>query len=445
MRPAALACTGDPLLDQMLGECTSFALAQPLTCERAADALPLLAEVRPALIFVSPALSDADALLPVKGPRICWLEEGCAPEGPRPAPPEGVALLRAERLTPEVIDEWVRSLQKPAAPRPVPPPAPVPARPPAGPAPRLKPAPPPPAARRQGQPAPGPPMPARITAVPEARRPAIRVLRQQVVALWGGKPGGGRSTLALGLADLLARSGELRVCTVDLNPYNSSLAPLLGREQEMPSWVRLAEACERGRTPPEDCLHWIRSNWALVSGPDGRPDLVAKVTPEAIAWLVDGLRSHFDYIILDPEARPGPIRDAAARLAQVVLVTVTCDYPDVLDTARGFEAALGQGVLTRDRCRLVLTRWLDTPYVTKAEVADCFGLPVSAVIPLRPEAALRAAGEGQPVTRLADPGAAGLSQALAGLLEVVAPALAAAGAEQTQTGTGSPWLAWLSR
>ena len=168
-------------------------------------------------------------------------------------------------------------------------------------------------------------------------------MRQQVVALWGGKPGAGRSTLALGLADLLARSGDLRVCTVDLNPYNSSLAPLLGREQEVPSWVRPGRGLRPGPAAAGDGLHWIRPNWALVSGPDGRPDLVAKVTPEAIAWLVDGLRSQFDYIILDPEARPGPIRDAAARLAQLVLVTVTCDYPDVLDTARGFEAAVEQG------------------------------------------------------------------------------------------------------
>ena len=280
---------------------------------------------------------------------------------------------------------------------------------------------------------------------PPAQRPAIRVLRQQVVALWGGKPGAGRSTIALGLADLLARSDDLRVCTVDLNPYNSSLAPLLGREQEVPSWVHVAEAMARGQRLPGEGLHWIRPNWALVSGPDGRPDLVAQVTPEAIAWLVDGLRSHFDYIILDPEARPGPVRDAAARLAQLVLVTVTPDYPDVLDTARGFESAVAKGTLARDRCRLVLTRWLETPHLTQAEVADCFGLPVTATIPLSPEPVLRAAGQGQPVTRLADPGAARLIQALEQLLGVVAPVLAAAGPEQARSGPGNQWFAWLGR
>ena len=36
MRPAALACTGDPLLDELLGECASFALVGQPDCERAA-------------------------------------------------------------------------------------------------------------------------------------------------------------------------------------------------------------------------------------------------------------------------------------------------------------------------------------------------------------------------------------------------------------------------
>lgn len=461
MRLTALACTGDPLLDQLLAECTSLALLEQPACERASDALPLLAAARPALVFVSPALADAADLLAVKGLRVCWLAEGTEGEGP--APPEGMEVLRAERLTPQLIDAWVRRLQHPPS-RQVPPPARGrPSPPPAAPAPRasvppLPAAPPQPPPPRPSPPAtglppggqahaprPGPLPPATPLSAAPLARPQVRVLRQRVVAFWGGKPGAGRSTIALGLADLLSRSGDVRVCTVDLNPYNSSLAPLLGREQAIPTWARAAEAKARGEPLPGDGLHWIRPNWALVSGPDGRPDLVAQLTPDAIAWLVDQLRNQFDYIILDPEARPGPIRDAAARLAQLVLVTVACDYPDVVDTARGFEDAVAQGLLTRDRCRLVLSRWVDTPHLTQPEVADCFGLPVAAVVPLSPEAVLSAAGEAQPVTCVADPRAGKLVQALQQLLGVVAPALSAAREERSRPGPAAAWLGWLGR
>jgi len=477
MNPAALACTGDPLLDQLLAECSSLALVA-LHCERAADALPEVEARRPALVFVSPAMGDVRPLLQVEGVRVCWLAEGAGPE-----PPEGVEVLRAERLSAQLIDAWVRrprqgaagggppapppARQKPLhAVQPVPPPAPrvapytgAAAAPPVRVEPPARRAPPSlrqlPSALRQvpaaggatpAQPAHRPPQqPAAPGGHPPVTRPVIRVLRQQVVALWGGKPGGGRSTLAVALADLLARPSELRACTVDLNPYNSSLAAMLGREQEVSSWVQIGDALSRGQPLPADGLRWVAPNWALVSGPDGRPDLVARLSAEAIGWLVDGLRSQFDYIILDAEARPGPVREAAARLAHLVLVTVTCDYPDVLDTARGFETAVEQGWLDRSRCRLVLSRWLESPYLAPAEVADCFGMPVAAILPLCPEAVLHATGQGHPVTRSAAKDAEPLRQAIAQLLRVVAPAVTSAGSPDVRTGAGSPWRGWLTR
>ncbi|MFZ5817205.1 MAG: hypothetical protein ACOY93_18235, partial [Bacillota bacterium] len=265
----ALACTGDPLLDLMLAGCASFTL-RPTACETVAEALREARAQSPALLFTSPALGDLSPLRELKGVRICCLLEG---EGARA--PEGLEVLAAERLTPELVDGWVRRPAPPVPPAgasvPAPAPqaaatgtAPAPARPaPAGgarpmliPPPAPLPAaggqqPPAPAAERPAPAAGGPrPAPARPAAPnrprPEPPRPALSVLRQQVVTFWGGKPGAGRSTLAVALSDLLSRAGSLRVCTVDLNPWNSSLAALVGKEQEVPSWFHLSEALAKG-------------------------------------------------------------------------------------------------------------------------------------------------------------------------------------------------------
>jgi len=273
----------------------------------------------------------------------------------------------------------------------------------------------------------------------------VSVLRQQVITFWGGKPGAGRSTLAIALGDLLARAGELRVCIVDLNPFNSSLAPLLGKEQEVSSWFHLSEALAQGQPFPVDALRWIRPNWALVSGPDGRAEWLSQLTPEAVAWLVQGLRTQFDYIILDPEARPGPVSESAARLAQLVLVTVSPDYPDVLDSARAFEAGLEQGWLDRGRCRLLLSRWLESPHLAMGEVGDCFGLPVSLTVPLAPEAVLHASGQGVPVTQVSVRSAEPLQQPLGQLVGLVASPVAAAAAAAPKGGLSSQWRGWLRR
>ncbi|HLN61319.1 MAG TPA: hypothetical protein VK464_07155, partial [Symbiobacteriaceae bacterium] len=265
----------------------------------------------------------------------------------------------------------------------------------------------------------------RLAATPRARSaapvaPVVSVLRQQVVALWGGKPGAGRSTLALALSDLISQVGAVKVCTVDLNPANSSLAPLLGKDQELPSWVHLAEGLAQGRLNLTEGLRWVRSNWAIISGAGGRDEWSALLTPANLGLLVDGLRSQFDYIILDTEARAGALSDAALRLAQTALLVVSPDYPDVVDSAKAFQGAVERGAIDRTRSRLVLNRWIDTQHLPADVVAECFELPVSVRIPCSYEAVISAAGQGVPVTQLEHPGAKVLLPAFRTVVQLVA-------------------------
>ncbi len=436
----ALACTGDPLLDLLLAECCSFSLRQT-SCETLAEALQEVEEQKPTLFFISPALCENRPVLNLKGVRVCYLLEGAAPDE------LDADVLAAERITPELVDAWVRCPARPAQgsttsarPQTLPPsprsaqiPPPPPLRPTGEPAsPQGAPLTPPAQPRTQPMPA-SRPLAARANASrsrSEPIRPVLSVLRQQVVTFWGGKPGAGRSTLAVALSDLLSRAGGIRVCTVDLNPWNSSLAALVGKEQEVPSWFHLSEALARGGSFPPDSLRWVKPNWAILSGPDGRPDWVQHLTSQAIIWLVDGLRTQFDYIILDPEARPGEVRETAARLAQTLLLTLAPDYPDVLDTTRSFEAGLEQGIIDRGRCRLVLNRWLETPHLPSTDVADCFGIPVSLTIPAAPDLVVGATSQGVPVTQLDSQAGRSLVQALGGLAGLVAEPLIGAAPER---------------
>lgn len=447
MRTIALACTGDPLLDLMLAGCESFTL-RPVACETVEEALREAEVHRPAILFTSPALGDLRPLGRLNQVRFC-----CLVEGPGQTAPAFMEALAAEQITPDLVDHWVRhpsrrEEQRPApASRsgPIPPPPPLPL---AGlqerqPAPEAAPGQPQYPAAPQAPPAARTPtrLPTRPRA--EAPRPALSVLRQQVVTFWGGKPGAGRSTLAVALSDLLSRAGALRVCTVDLNPHNSSLAALVGKEQDLPSWFHLGEALQKGSPFPADALRWVKPNWAVLSGPDGRPEWIDLLTRESIGWIIDGLRTQFDYIILDPEARPGPVSETAARLAQTVLVTVCADYPDVLDTTRTFEAALEQGWLDRARCRLVLSRWLETPHLPASDVADCFTLPVSLTVPTNPEAVVHASSQGIPVTQVESPAARTLAQAIGPLVGLVAEQVAGAGTDRS--GLGAQLRGWFGR
>lgn len=452
-----LVCTGDPLLDLMLDSCSSFASLLS-SAETVAEALEEAKVRRPDLLFVSPALGDLCTLRELRGTRICCLVEGI--DIPVPT---GVDCLIAERMTPQLVDDWVRPPKAPptagVAPgvkgggRVPPPPGRVPPPPPLPPSGSgLR----PPAAEALPQATPpsphaAPVLPTAAQASPprrlrealsEAPRPALKILRQQVITFWGGKPGAGRSTLAVALSDLLSRAGGIRLCTVDLNSFNSSLAALVGKEQDVPSWFHLGDALARGGPFPVESLRWVRPNWAILGGPGGRADWTGLLTRETIGWIVDSLRAQFDFIILDPEVRPGPVSETAVRLAQTVLLTLSPDYPDVLDSTRAFETALEEGWLDRGRCRLILNRWVESPHLPAADVADCFGLPVGLAIPANPEATANASGQGVPVTGLELPAARSLSQALSPLVGLVAEPVLAAGGDRANP---APRRGWFSR
>ena len=229
------------------------------------------------------------------------------------------------------------------------------------------------------------------------------VLRQRVVALWGGKPGTGRSTLLVAVSDLIARMPGVRVCSVDLNPVNSSLAPLLRKEAEPNSWWRLGEALLEGGLTPQavrESLITVRPGWSLLSGPGGSDQWCALLTARVVAELVSLLRADFDYILLDLPASRGPVVDAAFAHAQQILLTVSAFFPDVVDTARQFQQLVADGLAARERCSLVLSPWVDSPELPAADVGACMGLPIAATVPLAPGPAMAAARAGRPITQL---------------------------------------------
>lgn len=229
------------------------------------------------------------------------------------------------------------------------------------------------------------------------------VLRQRVVTFWGGKPGTGRSTLLVAVADLIARMPGVRVCAVDLNPVNSSLAPLLRKETEPNSWWRLGEALLEGSLTPQavrESLITVRPGWSLLSGPGGSDQWCALLTARVVADLVALLRADFDYILLDLSAGRGPVADAAITHAQQVLLTVSGFFPDVVDTARQYQQLVADGLAERERCSLVLSPWVDSAELPAADVGACMGLPVAATVPLAALPAMAAARTGRPITQL---------------------------------------------
>lgn len=184
-------------------------------------------------------------------------------------------------------------------------------------------------------------------AAPESPLPTATPSRGLVVAVWGPQGAPGRTTVATGLAGVLAAQGH-RTTLVDADPYGGSVAAQLGVLDEVSgvlSAARLATAgllAERLATVQRQ----LSPQLTVVTGLP-RPDRYVEVRPGAVEHLLEALREQGQVVVdtgfsveEDPTgdfgSRPGrnQMTLAALQVADEVLVVGTADPVGLARLAR---------------------------------------------------------------------------------------------------------------
>ncbi len=396
-----LIATGDPLLDADAAKVSGVSII-PSTCETPDECLQQIRLRSPQALLTSPALapvaSTLEALIRNALAQSQQIAVGVLTFDQQLTPAEisqlqfaGAALITVRGNVTEAVASWLREIPKSTTSAPF-------VEAPASPLP-----------------------PGVLPAAPTSQH----VMRQKVVTFWGGKGGAGRSTLLVAVADKLSQIPGVRVCTVDLHPTNSSLAALAGKDGQPGSWVPIGEDLMSGDLTKQTvarALVPINSQWAMLTGPAGSDQWTGLLTDDLVTGLVEILRTDFEFILLDVPHGRTPVGEAALALSQQVMVVVSAFYPDVADTARALERAVSDGLLARDRCRLVLSQWADSRELPAADVGALIQLPVSATVPLAPSVALAAARTGTPVTRLGSPESRAMAEAVTAVAELISEA-----------------------
>lgn len=124
--------------------------------------------------------------------------------------------------------------------------------------------------------------------------------RGSVVAVWGPTGAPGRTTVAVGLADEIARL-EHSAFLVDADVYGGVIAPVLGLLDESPG---LAAACRSASATRLDAASLAGLAWQL--GPHlrvltgiPRPDRWPELRPSAMEAVIAAARGLADYTVLD--------------------------------------------------------------------------------------------------------------------------------------------------
>ncbi len=191
-------------------------------------------------------------------------------------------------------------------------------------------------------------------------------LGAHVVCMWSATGSTGRSTLALGLSEAWARSGE-RVLLIDADTYSPSLATALGITDDLSGIVVACRYVDQNsldqRSLTSACRELKENLWILTGLSD--PQRWSEVGGASLASVIERAREFFDRVVLDiapivletpeplggnfpganlsdPLARLRPVRNAAGaaalQAADTVLVVIRPDVVGALRLVHDFGA-----------------------------------------------------------------------------------------------------------
>jgi pilus assembly protein CpaE len=202
--------------------------------------------------------------------------------------------------------------------------------------------------------------------------------RGRIVTVFSAKGGCGKTTLATNLAATLADRGRRQVCLVDLDLAFGDVAIAL---QLFPAHT-IADA-----VPLAD-VDFTAVQSLLTPHSPGLTTLVAPVEPGSaesipaalVAHILELLRAHFDYVVVDtPPAFDDQVL-AAFDLSDVIALMATLDIPALKNLKLTLET-MALLNYPRERWRIVLNRADSKVGLATSEVEKTLKAPISVQIP----------------------------------------------------------------
>ena len=221
----------------------------------------------------------------------------------------------------------------------------------------------------------------------------------KVVAVYGAKGGIGTTTVAANLAlALMDRDRDARVVLVDGAIQYGDVHLMfneLGQASVMDLVPRLNDL---DIELVENVMLFNRPTGISILPAPPRPEFAEKITGEAFARILEFLRRHYDYVVLNTDSY---VSDAvlAALDASEVVVLLTAQSINAIRNTRLFLDLWNAMGMTRDRIQLVISRYDPTSPITTERVGERLKFPVNMTLPEDNEAARKADALGQPVLR----------------------------------------------
>src|SRR5215475_1928828 len=215
----------------------------------------------------------------------------------------------------------------------------------------------------------------------------------RMVAVFSSKGGCGTSFLATNLAAATASKTVL----VDLNLQAGDLPLFLGLDAK----YSIADMVEKRQRLDEALINSLvtphSTNLSLLAAPH-EADHADGIEPQHIFEVLQKLREHYDYVVLDPHHTFDSITLAALDQSDEIILILTLDIPAIRSTQRALEIFDRLGY-PRKKVRIVVNRWSKQIDIDLRQVEKFLNEPVVGFVPSDYQTAVNSINLGTPLAQ----------------------------------------------
>ncbi|GAB4504653.1 MAG: hypothetical protein Fur0043_16470 [Anaerolineales bacterium] len=215
----------------------------------------------------------------------------------------------------------------------------------------------------------------------------------KVITIYSPKGGTGCTTIAVNLA-LLLHNSETRVVLVDGNLQFGDVA-IFVNEQGKNTLIDLASRIDELDYEVVESAMVTHVTGAHILAAPSRPEYAEKVSGDQFVRLIDFLKQHYAYVVIDTTPLLTDITLGAIDKSDVIVLVTTQDIP-AIKNARLFLDLLQTLGISRERIVFAMNRFDKRIGITPERVGDNLKQPIAAVIPLDERVVIPAVNRGVP-------------------------------------------------
>jgi len=216
--------------------------------------------------------------------------------------------------------------------------------------------------------------------------------KSQVVTVFGTKGGVGKTTIAVNLAMLLAKSKK-KVALIDLDLQFGDVSIFLNLTPRRTISELAQESGEIDIGLIESYLIPHISGTKVLPAP-GRPEYAELIMPRHVEAVINELKKYYEYIIIDTPPTFNETNLSAIDLSNQVLLVLSMDMATIKNVKLSLE--LLESLHQKGKTRLVLNRASEDMGIRIKDAEDTLGFLIAAHIPSDGKLVVSALNKGVP-------------------------------------------------